>query len=187
MGRFFRYFILAASLFAVLRLLLLPDAAGAVQSALQKLGESETLAAVLLGLDTPSDEDVVLSGESSFPSFTPEPVPTPILHTAAPSVSAVTALLPPARRYEPQLEINNSSSYLIDVEALLSEPLAYTLKVGTPQVLILHTHGSEAYSQEGGAYEESDAYRTSDKSSNVVQVGAVLMDTSFVWPLAGID
>lgn len=41
-----------------------------------------------------------------------------------------------------------------------------------PQILIVHTHGSEAYSQtDGDIYEESDAYRTTDCTHNVVKVG----------------
>ena len=41
-----------------------------------------------------------------------------------------------------------------------------------PQILILHTHGSEAYSMtDGDTYEESDPYRTTDCAHNVVRVG----------------
>ncbi len=41
-----------------------------------------------------------------------------------------------------------------------------------PQILILHTHGSEAYSMtDGDTYEESDPYRTTDCTHNVVRVG----------------
>lgn len=41
-----------------------------------------------------------------------------------------------------------------------------------PQILIVHTHGSEAYSQtDGELYQESDPYRTTDCSKNVVRVG----------------
>ena len=41
-----------------------------------------------------------------------------------------------------------------------------------PQILILHTHGSEAYSQsDGRSYEESDPYRTTDCNHNMVRVG----------------
>ena len=41
-----------------------------------------------------------------------------------------------------------------------------------PQILIVHTHGSEAYSQtDGDRYEESDPYRTTDCTHNVVRVG----------------
>lgn len=41
-----------------------------------------------------------------------------------------------------------------------------------PQILIVHTHGSEAFSQtDGNVYEESDAYRTTDCNHNIVRVG----------------
>ena len=41
-----------------------------------------------------------------------------------------------------------------------------------PQILIVHTHGSESYSMtDGDRYEESDPYRTTDCTHNVVKVG----------------
>lgn len=41
-----------------------------------------------------------------------------------------------------------------------------------PQILIVHTHGSESYDQSDGEYyEESDAYRTTDCTHNIVRVG----------------
>ncbi len=41
-----------------------------------------------------------------------------------------------------------------------------------PQILIVHTHGSEAYSMtDGETYEPSDPYRTTDCTHNVVRVG----------------
>ena len=41
-----------------------------------------------------------------------------------------------------------------------------------PQILIVHTHGSEAYSMtDGDTYEESDPYRTTDCAHNVVRAG----------------
>ena len=41
-----------------------------------------------------------------------------------------------------------------------------------PHILIVHTHGSEAYSMtDGDLYEESDPYRTTDCTHNVVRVG----------------
>lgn len=47
----------------------------------------------------------------------------------------------------------------------------FTLGEG-PQILILHSHGSEAYSQSDGlTYQESDSYRTTDCSRNMVRVG----------------
>ncbi len=41
-----------------------------------------------------------------------------------------------------------------------------------PQILILHSHGSEAYSMnDGDLYQESDPYRTTDCTHNIVRVG----------------
>lgn len=41
-----------------------------------------------------------------------------------------------------------------------------------PQILIVHSHGTESYAQtDGDNYEESDPYRTTDCTHNVVRVG----------------
>lgn len=47
------------------------------------------------------------------------------------------------------------------------------VKLGAgPQILIVHTHGSEAYAQsDGDHYQQSDSYRTTDCTHNVVKVG----------------
>lgn len=174
MNAFFRKFILLAAFCAVVRLLLSPTALEKAQAALRELGESERFAAAMLGAELSEADSAVISGESAEPSFSPAPLQNLVLRTAAPQVGLFHAPLPEPENSE--LEMKNKTSYEIDVDRLLSEPLAYALKVGTPQVLIIHTHGSEAYSQEGGAYEESDQSRTTDKTKNVVQVGAVLAD-----------
>ncbi|MBR7146288.1 MAG: stage II sporulation protein P, partial [Oscillospiraceae bacterium] len=47
-----------------------------------------------------------------------------------------------------------------------------------PQVLIVHTHATEAYTMpEGEEYEESDAFRTTDVRYNMVRVGDEIADT----------
>ena len=46
-----------------------------------------------------------------------------------------------------------------------------------PQILILHSHGSEAYSQnDGDLYQESDPFRTTDCTHNVVRVGEAMAE-----------
>ncbi len=56
------------------------------------------------------------------------------------------------------LAVKNYTDYDIDYDALLNEPLALRNTAGEgPQVLVLHTHGSEAYAPDpGDEYEESD-------------------------------
>jgi stage II sporulation protein P len=71
------------------------------------------------------------------------------------------------------IAVNNMTSYSIDIPSLLDEPItAASADGGPPRVLILHTHGSEAYTPEGDdAYEPSDPYRTEDSSRNIIRVG----------------
>ena len=67
--------------------------------------------------------------------------------------------------------IANRADKQPDVSALASAPVHITLSDG-PQVLILHSHGNEAYTPSGSdRYEESDPYRTTDCNYNVVRVG----------------
>ena len=66
--------------------------------------------------------------------------------------------------------ISNSTGYALSVTDL-QEPFAATLTGEEPQILILHTHGSEAYTPAEGSVVWSGAYRTTDSRYNVVKVG----------------
>lgn len=78
-------------------------------------------------------------------------------------------------KFTGELEIRNDSSMELDIDMLMSERPVLSSVIGEPQVLIIHTHGSEAYTQtRGDNYVESDPYRTEDKSHNVIKVGDVL-------------
>ncbi len=70
------------------------------------------------------------------------------------------------------LTINNATSYDIDIQSLMSEGLSLSLPSEGPQILIIHTHGSEAYTPDPeNIYEESDSARTEDTNYNVIRVG----------------
>ena len=65
----------------------------------------------------------------------------------------------------------NRTGYELDPSVLTQGQVQVELGEG-PQILIIHTHGSESYSQtDGDVYEESDPYRTTDCTHNVVKVG----------------
>ena len=65
---------------------------------------------------------------------------------------------------------NASAASLTDEQ--LSGGFSARLSADAPQVLILHTHGCEAYTMpEGEEYEPSDDHRTLDESMNVLRVG----------------
>jgi len=70
------------------------------------------------------------------------------------------------------LTIKNETSYQIDMEQIMSDGPAIKLASEGPQILIMHTHGSEAYTQAGlDRYESSDSNRTGDTEFNIVRVG----------------
>ncbi len=70
-----------------------------------------------------------------------------------------------------EVYLQNTTRERVDLEALVGQKVQMQLGEG-PQILIYHTHGSEAYTQtEQARYVESDAYRTTDCTHNVVQVG----------------
>lgn len=67
--------------------------------------------------------------------------------------------------------VSNSTGYALSVPEL-QKPFAAALGEGEPQVLILHTHGSEAYTPvPGSSIVWSGDYRTTDYRYNVVKVG----------------
>jgi len=70
------------------------------------------------------------------------------------------------------IAVTNKTDYAVDTAALMKEPLDIRLSSDSPAVLIIHTHGSEAYMpDEDDQYAESDPYRTQDKSQSVIRIG----------------
>lgn len=77
------------------------------------------------------------------------------------------------------LTINNYTSYSPNLASLLNEAQKQRSKPkinqNEPLVLILHTHGTESYAPHGKTYLPSNyGFRSTDKTQNVVAVGAVL-------------
>jgi stage II sporulation protein P len=68
--------------------------------------------------------------------------------------------------------INNGTSKTVDAAALMKKPLNLKLHKEKPSVLIIHTHGSEAYlPDEENLYVPSDPYRTQDKRYSIIRIG----------------
>ncbi|EOS65408.1 stage II sporulation protein P [Oscillibacter sp. 1-3] len=114
---------------------------------------------------------------------TEEAAPTPVEETPldVPSPAAAEDNGVPARTLVPndpsgytvfgRCYISNSTDYEIPLTAL-GEPFAATLTDEEPQILIIHTHGSEAYTPAPGTEVVwSGDYRTTDTRYNVVKVG----------------
>ena len=73
--------------------------------------------------------------------------------------------------------LSNETPYRPDLEKLLNSPLPFdgitrTSSAEGPTVLILHTHGSEAYTEDGAlSYPKDSGMRSYDINQNVVAVG----------------
>ncbi len=144
-----------------------------ISEALKRLANSSLLMSFAMPYGT-DKEEAWLAGESSVPgsllslpetkaaSGTPEDEEeTGGQHGGL--IISLKGILP---------EINNYTSYQPDWSALFRERWSSVLKKDQPQILIIHTHSCEAYTPSGDdAYEESDPYRTLDKSRSVIRVG----------------
>lgn len=72
------------------------------------------------------------------------------------------------------LQITNQTDYKVDMESMLREiPEIDFSKNEIPQILIVHTHASESYSNDRD-YELTDTDRTQDLRYNMVRVGEEL-------------
>jgi len=71
-----------------------------------------------------------------------------------------------------KINIKNETSYPIDIPSMLNEKLKIKFDKKGPQVLIVHTHTSEAYTpSENSSYNPSGSDRTEDPRYNVTRVG----------------
>ena len=104
----------------------------------------------------PTDEDLA-EQETAMENAVPEPAPP-----AAPAAPAVVT-------------VGNLSGLEFDLDAMLASPKRLTAKQNGPQVLIYHTHATEAYTPSGSdTYKPSGDMRTTDTNQNVVRVGTEL-------------
>ena len=74
------------------------------------------------------------------------------------------------------VELTYNCTYRPELDELLTRPLDWSLTNGEgPAVLILHTHGTEAYTcDEGVSYEASGSYRTLDENHNMLCLGELV-------------
>lgn len=90
------------------------------------------------------------------------------------------AILPTDLSAKSVTDLKNDTSYHIDMNeiAAVAKQLEPETITGEPLVLIVHTHGTEAFSKEGATYygEDESGPRSPDTSKNVVAVGRVLCE-----------
>lgn len=115
------------------------------------------------------------TGREEVPDEEPDdphdPADLPAATTAPEEIEARTLTHADGNLSAADISVNNTTGQSIDVAALAAAPVQITLGDG-PQILIMHTHGTEAYTMDGtDNYTSSDAYRTTDPNFNVVRIG----------------
>ncbi len=135
-----------------------------------------------LGLSPAASGEVPAAVERPLPSETPGPVPTPCPEEVPDHGAAPASADEPVPEVTPfpdaETLLLNRTGFDPDPAALAAEPLCQRLPRQGTQILILHTHGTEAYSPvPGEEYAASDPYRTTDPTHSVIRVGDVLQQT----------
>ncbi len=73
------------------------------------------------------------------------------------------------------VKINNQTSLTYNLAEMLQNPVKIKLPTDGPQVLLIHTHSTEAYTQDSentyASSEPSESQRTLDKTQSVIRVG----------------
>lgn len=116
---------------------------------------------------------------SQAPSAPPLPTPAPASEPTDPPGEAMSEpLLPPESEAVLEttitggLTIKNQTGFEVDLEAMLNAGTPVRLPAEGVQILIIHTHSSEAYTQAGlDRYVPSDTCRTEDPAYNIIRVG----------------
>ena len=137
------------------------------------LGQSPTLSAGL-GAGDGTEEDQPSAQPAGEPDDPEDPEELPEV-TAAPEDIVGRTLLPTSGEgYDGAqgVYIENRPGLELDVAAMAEAQLTLNLPEEGPQVLIVHTHGSEAYTPDGtDTYVATGECRTTDTEKSVVRVG----------------
>ena len=129
----------------------------------------------------------VMTEEETLPTATPEPTTPPSLPDMPPEPDIICEdIEQPVMSMDEEilettiaggLTIKNETSFSVDTAAVLREGTALTLPAGLPQILIIHTHSSEAYTPAGlDRYTASDYFRTEDTEFNIIRIGDEMTD-----------
>lgn len=123
-------------------------------------------------LETVSPDLFTQTEETIIPSETPAATPSPAI-TPEPTVTPqiLETIIAGGIR------VDNNTQFSIDTAKLLTEGPDMQLQAGSPQILIIHTHSSEAYTMDDfDRYTPSDTSRTQDVNYNIIRVGDVLTE-----------
>lgn len=155
-----------------------PYVVGRIQST-EDNDEAETHAPLLpQTADASSQQTGEDLSSSNLPTVS-QPSGTPPEGVETGKVKTTTLSNTGANLQSGNVHINNQTSgHTVDIEGILSSnPAVKIVMDGTPQVLIVHTHATEAYMKEDtGYYIKSDDTRSTDTTQNVCRVGDAITE-----------
>lgn len=136
-------------------------------AAIMRISLGGSTAPVTCGQAQSDDAQAVLAEVEAEPEPEPEPAPAP--ETEVPPLTF-------SQEEADGIVLFGTCTQNPDpAELLLERGLQLDFSRDGPQVLIIHTHATEAYTPEPGwEYEQTDALRTEDPAYNVVRVGTAL-------------
>lgn len=126
--------------------------------------------------DFGEESEPLIDPEGEFEPETPIPIPTPGEYDL-PVFSNNLSWYESAD--EAVLNIINKTKFSVDLPSLLKKdfPIKGSIPDEEPLVLIIHTHGSESYLENGyGFYSPKETFRSLDEDKTVVHIGAVLCE-----------
>lgn len=188
----------ALILFLAFAFLIRSDAGSALENSLISAAGSDPLACSLFRLMLPARTEDAVSVPDEPAAAEPEAPPSPLnaslpdseVYESAPVLPAAVPIPAPLLPDEGSVReitidgesdgcagagsvyLRNETSYNIDVSELLRRESKVKLSGDGVQVLIIHTHGTEAYTPDkDNQYVPSDPDRTTDSNYNVLRVG----------------
>lgn len=153
-------------------------------------GSLKKLASVLLGFDPGNPETIFYDYSAQFHSIedyadqTGTVYPSPMPQEAAKEKEQTPASPAPVEEkpisetsVSKGMSVSNATSYNVNASAFAAEQLPYTLDSNGPQILIVHTHTTESYTDSGKTkYTISESDRSTDESKNMIAVGNALAE-----------
>lgn len=136
--------------------------------AVQQTPETDTPQLWVLRVER-EDTAAELPQEKTDPEETEAVAAEDVAEPLVPAISTVSAQ---------QITVAGGCTRPYDKAALLARPSSLHISGDEPQILIVHTHGTEAYTPEAGwEYEDLGSYRTLDAQRSVMAVGQELAET----------
>ena len=135
----------------------------------------------------PEEEEAPSPPPRASPGGSPGPRPLPAVTDTPDGIIPRTMVAGTSAKYvtSGSVSIYNHTDYALDIEQLLTDAPTLTAGDDGPQVLIFHSHATEAYTMSGtDVYEESDSYRTLNTQQNMVRVGEEMVQ---IFEEAGIQ